>query len=77
MHIYAKKGHQVRYRSNGGHDDERAEIERLGIKVGDVLTVSFTRIAKFSTSVAFDEITGLHNSVLFEDILGHDSETGT
>jgi len=69
MNVFAKAGVKVRYLgASRGQEDERDEIESLGVKEGDVLTVSFTRVGKFSTGVAFEEIAGLHNSVLFEQL---------
>jgi hypothetical protein len=67
MNIYAEGGDKVRYRGRGGYDVERKDIEALGVKVGDVLTVSFTEVGRSSTYVVFDEIHGRHNSALFED----------
>jgi hypothetical protein len=68
MNIYAKQGHKVKYLGENGYDSNRAAIEKLGVKVGDILTVQFTEVYSSSTDVYFEEVAGYHNSVMFEDV---------
>jgi len=68
MDIYAKAGQKVRYTGRNGYEEQRASVEEMGVQIGDVLTVSATHIGKWSTNVAFHEIVGMHNSVMFDDL---------
>jgi len=66
MNIYAKAGQKVRYTCRGGYEEQRAHIESLGVRAGDVLTVFFTQVGRGSTGVVFEEIEGIHNSAMFD-----------
>lgn len=68
MNIYADLGHKVRYTGEDGYDRDHEKIKAEGIKPGDILTVSYTDVGDWSTEVAFIEVVGTYNSVMFEDV---------
>lgn len=67
MNIYAQRGSKVEYLGENGYERDREDIEQLGVKVGDILTVDYTDIGSWCTYVHFSDLTGSHNSVMFED----------
>lgn len=67
MNIYAEAGDKVVYLGENGYDWQREKIESLGVKVGDLLTVSYVDVREWITYVEFEEIDNMHNSVMFED----------
>lgn len=68
MDIYADPGHKVRYLGENGYDYERTKVESEGVKIDDVLTVEDIDVGDWKTRVKFEEISGWHNSVMFEDV---------
>lgn len=68
MNIYAQRGHKVVYLGKNGYDSEQKAIEKMGVKVGDILTVKYTDVGSWKTDVYFDEVGSYHNSVMFEDL---------
>lgn len=68
MNIYAKQGVKVRYTGENGYDADREQIEKLGVKPGDVLTVDYTDVGSWCTYVHFEGFGHSHNSVMFEDV---------
>ena len=69
MNIYAEAGDKVVYNGVDGYDSQRERIEKQGVKVGDVLTATFIDSGVWVSYVEFVEIDGLHNSVMFDDVL--------
>lgn len=69
MNIYAESGHKVRYTGENGYQHDHDNLKKLGVKVGDILTLDYADIDTWNTAVCFEEIRGWHNSVVFEDVL--------
>lgn len=68
MNIYAQEGTKVKYLGKNGYDHDKKDIEKLGVKTGDIFTVESTVIGNWMTMVHFKEISGVHNSVMFEEV---------
>jgi hypothetical protein len=68
MNIDAEAGTKVVYLGENGYDYQREKIEALGVKVGDLLTVSYVDVREWITYVEFEEIDSMHNSEMFKDI---------
>ena len=60
------RGTTVIYLGKHGYDFQRENIEKVGIKEGDVLTVLSCSVGSSSSTYTFEEIKGSHNTVLFE-----------
>lgn len=62
----AQEGDKVVYLGINGYDIQRDHVELLGVSRGDRLTVSSVEVGSYSSSYTFEEIKGLHNTVMFE-----------
>lgn len=62
------KGSKLTYLNKNGYDYDRECVAKLGINEGDVLTVVSCSIGSSMSYYTFEEITGQHNSVMFEKV---------
>jgi hypothetical protein len=59
------RGLKVKFLGKNGHDDEREKALEL-FEVGQILTVKSSRTRSYSSSVQFEEVDGVFNTVMFE-----------
>jgi hypothetical protein len=69
MDRYAQSGDKVEYLGENGYTSDRENIEKLGVVKGMTLEVEYTVVDKWRTEVKFKGFEGMHNSVMFGDVL--------
>jgi len=62
------RGRKVRFLGKNGYTSE-LELAKNKIKINQILTVKEIYVGRSSSTVAFEEIEGEYNTVMFEDVI--------